>query len=415
VVTNWARNVSFGAARFEEPESVDELRRLVASSSRLKALGVGHSFSPIADTTGDLVSLARLPKTITIDEDQARVTVSAAVTYGELGPHLHQAGYALANLASLPHISVAGACLTGTHGSGRTTGCLATQVAAIELITGDGDVVTLNRDSAEFSGAVVNLGALGVVTTLSLDLEPTYEVRQYVYENLPAGELDSHLPGIFASGYSVSLFTDWRGPVISQVWLKLREGTGPGPGPDWLGARIADGPRHPVPGQSPVNCTTQLGVPGPWHERLPHFKLDFTPSAGQELQTEYLLPADQALSAIGAIESIAGQVSPVLQISEIRTVAADDLWLSPAWQRDSIALHFTWIDDVAAVMPVIEAVEEKLLPLGARPHWGKLFIASPDVIARQYDRLPDFLTLMTRYDPTGKFRNTFIDRYMQLG
>ncbi len=408
MVTNWAGNVTFGAARFVQPESVDELRRLTAGSRKLRVLGSAHSFSPIADTAGDLVSLARLPKTITIHQDLAQVTVSAGVRYGELGTHLHQAGYALANLASLPHISVAGACLTSTHGSGTTIGSLATQVTAIEMITAEGDLLTL--DGLDLPGTVVNLGALGVVTALTLQVEPTYDVRQYVYEDLPVSQLAGHLTEILARGYSVSLFTDWRGPSVNQVWLKLREGSDPGR--NWLGARPADGPRHPVPGLSPVNCTEQLGVPGPWHERLPHFRLDFTPSAGAELQTEYLLPASQALPAIDALTGICDQVSPVLQISELRAVAADDLWLSPAYQRDSIALHFTWIDDIGAVAPVIAAVEELLLPLGARPHWGKLFIASPEIIAQQYERLPDFVTLMTRYDPTGKFRNTFTDTYL---
>ena len=409
MVTNWAGNVSFGAARFSQPASASELRLLVARSQRVKVLGTGHSFSEVAGTTGDLISLARLPKTITIEAAREQVKISAGVRYGELGTRLDQAGYALANLASLPHISVAGACATGTHGSGYSTGSLATQVAAIELVTADGDTVTLDRADPGFAGAVVHLGALGVVTALTLDIEPAYEVRQYVYENLPVGELD--LAAILAAGYSVSLFTDWSGPVINQVWLKLRE-RDPAPGADWRGARLADGPRHPVPGMSPANCTEQRGVPGPWHERLPHFRLEFTPSAGHELQSEYLLPSDAARPAFDAITEIAGQVSPVLQISEIRAVAADDLWLSPAYRRDSVALHFTWIDDLAAVRPAVAAVEERLLPLGARPHWGKLFTAGKEVIAQQYARLPDFTALMSHYDPAGKFRNTFLDTYL---
>ncbi len=413
MVTNWAGNLSFSAARFHQPDSVDELRGIVAGSSRVKVLGTGHSFSSLADTTGDLISLARLPRSITVDAGRSQVTVSGAVRYGELGTRLHQAGYALANLASLPHISVAGACATGTHGSGRTIGCLATQVTAVELVTASGDLILLEREQSSFPGAVVHLGALGAVTSLSLAIEPTYQVRQFVYEGMPFERLAGHLDEVLASGYSVSLFTDWRRPEFRQVWVKLREGQGQGT--DWLGARLASGPRQPVPGMPAANCTEQGGSPGPWHERLPHFRLDFTPSSGQELQSEYLVPAGQAPAAIDAIAGIAGRVAPVLRISEIRAVAADDLWLSPAYGRDSVAVHFTWIEDVVAVRPAIAAVEEQLLPLGARPHWGKLFQAGPDVIAHQYDRLPDFARLMSHDDPTGKFRNAFLDTCIPRG
>ena len=407
MVTNWAGNVSFGAARFHQPDSVAELQRIVALSSRVRALGTGHSFNLIADTTGGLISLARLPTIIAVDAERARVTVSADVTYGELASQLHGAGYALANLASLPHISVAGACATGTHGSGDSTGNLATAVAAIEMVTADGELVTIERGADDFAGAVVALGALGIMVSLSLDIEPTYYVSQHVYEDMRLDQLDEHFDEIFAGGYSVSLFTTWRDPLISQTWVKQRV-TEPGePLAVWFGAKLASGSRHPVPGHSPVHCTQQLGVPGPWHQRLPHFRLDYTPSAGRELQSEFLLPRSAAVPAIQAIDQISDLVATVLQISEIRTIAADDLWLSPSYGRDSVGLHFTWIDDMRAVAPVIALVEEHLAPFDPRPHWGKLF-ATPG----RYDRLPDFLRLMQRYDPAGKFRNNFINTYL---
>lgn len=408
MVTNWAGNVSFGAARFHQPGSVPDLRRIVESSSRARALGTGHSFNLIADTTGDLLSLARLPTIIAVDPDRRRVTVSADVTYGELASHLHSTGYALANLASLPHISVAGACATGTHGSGDTVGNLATAVAELELVTADGDLVRLDRNSPDFCGAVVSLGALGVVISLALDIEPTYYVAQHVYDDLPRSVLDERFDEIFASGYSVSVFTTWRGPQTGQVWVKRRV-TEPSDPPDaWYGANLADGPRHPVPGMSPVHCTQQLAMPGPWHQRLPHFRLDYTPSAGRELQSEFMLPRSARLPAMRAIDEISDVVTAVLQVCEIRTVAADDLWLSPNYQRDSVSLHFTWIDDPYAVAPVIARVEQQLAEFEPRPHWGKLF-ATPG----RYDRLPDFLNLMNRYDPAGKFRNKFINTYLE--
>jgi alditol oxidase len=415
-LTNWAGNVAFSATRIHRPASVAELQRLVAAGACVRALGTGHSFSRIADTPGDLVSVAGLPKIMKVDAEAATVTVSAGVKYGELAPHLHAAGYALRNLASLPHISVAGACATGTHGSGNSNGNLATAVCAMEMITAGGDAVTMSReaDGDRFGGAVVGLGALGIVTSLSLDIVPAFGIRQYVYENLPREQLYEHLTDIFASAYSVSLFTDWRSPRIRQVWLKQRAGEHdpPTPGTRWYGALAADGPRHPVPGLPAANSTQQLGVPGPWHERLPHFRLDFTPSAGDELQSEYLLPRRLAAGALRAIASIGDRVAPVLRISEIRTVAADDLWLSPSYRQDSMAIHFTWINDVPAVMPVLATVEDRLAPFGARPHWGKLFTTSPAAVSRLYGRLPDFQRLLRNLDPDGKFRNKFIDTYI---
>jgi xylitol oxidase len=412
MVTNWAGNVSFGAARFHQPDSVAEVQRIAALSSRVRALGTGHSFNLIADTTGGLISLARLPTIIAVDAERARVTVSADVTYGELASHLHGAGYALANLASLPHISVAGACATGTHGSGDSVGNLATAVSAIEMVTANGDLVAIERGADDFAGAVVALGALGIIVSMSLEIEPTYYVGQHVYEDMRLDQLDEHFDEIFASGYSVSLFTTWRrvpehGPLISQAWVKRRV-TEPGePAQVWFGAKLASGARHPVPGHAPVHCTQQLGAPGPWHQRLPHFRLDYTPSAGRELQSEFLLPRSAAVPAIHAIDQISDVVAAVLQISEIRTVAADDLWLSPCYGRDSVGLHFTWIDDMRAVAPVLARVEEQLAPFDPRPHWGKLF-STPG----RYDRMPDFLRLMQRYDPAGKFRNNFLNTYL---
>jgi alditol oxidase len=412
-LTNWAGNVAFSATRIHRPASVAELQQLVAAGAWVRALGTGHSFSRIAETPGDLVSVAGLPKIMKVDAEAATVTVSAGVRYGELAPHLHAAGYALRNLASLPHISVAGACATGTHGSGNSNGNLATAVCAMEMITAGGDAVTMSReaDGDRFRGAVVGLGALGIVTSLSLDIVPAFGIRQYVYENLPYEQLYEHLTDIFASAYSVSLFTDWRSPRIRQVWLKQRAGKHdpPAPGTRWYGALAADGPRHPVPGLPAANSTQQLGVPGAWHERLPHFRLDFTPSAGDELQSEYLLPQQLAAGALRAIASIGDRVAPVLRISEIRTVSADDLWLSPSYRQDSMAIHFTWINDVPAVMPLLATVEDRLAPFGARPHWGKLFTTSPAALSRLYDRLPDFQRLLRSLDPDGKFRNKFID------
>ncbi|WP_455644585.1 FAD-binding protein [Micromonospora echinofusca] len=406
---NWAGNVRYAARRHHAPSSLDELRRLVAGSERLRVVGTGHSFNRLGDTTGDLVSLAGLPGTVALDPDRRAVTVPAAMRYGDLASWLHGRGYALANLASLPHISVAGAIATGTHGSGETIGNLASAVAGLELVTADGDLLNVDRatDGDTFAGMVVSLGALGVVTRVTLDVVPTFDIRQYVRLGLPRPALDAAL----ASAYSVSVFTDWRSSRLREVWVKQRADAAPLPA-DWLGTTPADGQRHPVPGMPARNCTPQLGEPGPWHERLPHFRLGFTPSSGDELQSEYHVPRASAAAALAALDPVAHLIAPVLQVCELRTVAGDGLWLSPNHGRDSLAVHFTWTADAAAVLPVVAAVEERLAPFAPRPHWGKVFGLTPAAVAAAWPRYADFLDLARRLDPAGTFRTDLLDRYL---
>jgi xylitol oxidase len=416
--TNWAGNIVYRAARVARPRSVSEAQELVAASGQVRAVGTGHSFNRIADTPGVLISLADLPPAIGIDPGRAAVTVPGGISYRELTEQLNAAGYALRSMASLPHLSVAGAVATATHGSGDANGNLATVVSGVELITADGSIRTLRRDTAAetYRGCVVGLGSLGLVSALTLDLVPAFSIRQYVYEGLPAAMLRSHFDEIFGSAYSVSVFTNWRDDRHAQVWLKVldEERDAWQPPPRWMDATLADRQVHPVPGGDPGHATQQLGVPGPWHQRLPHFRAEFTPSSGHELQSEYLLPRQVATGAFDALASLGSLLAPVLQIAEIRTVAPDDLWLSTSFQRDTVALHFTWIKDTAAVTPVIAAMEHLLTPLGARPHWAKLFGMPPHVVRALYPRSADFQDLLGRYDPAGKFRNGFIDKYFPV-
>jgi xylitol oxidase len=415
VTSNWAGNVVFSPRAFHRPGNLEELRGLVAGSDRVRALGTGHSFNRIADTDGDLVTLEALPRDIQVDGDQVRVT--GAARYGEVAAAIHPHGRALKNMGSLPHISVAGACATGTHGSGDTNQVLAASASAVELITADGGTLQLTRGDEGFGGAVLALGSLGIVTALTLDTVPAYTVRQYLYDRLPLARLEDHLDEIFHAGYSVSLFTTWRGPVIDQVWLKRRDDdqgqdAAWTPGPTWLDARLADAARHPIPGIDGTYATQQLGEPGPWHERLPHFRMEFTPSNGDEIQSEYLVPRRHAHEAIHAVDAVRDTIAPILQVCELRTVAADDLWMSGMYENDAIAFHFTWVQDTDAVLKVLEVLEAALAPFDPRPHWGKVFLAGPDDVRRHYPRLDDFRGLLARHDPAGKFRNELVDTYV---
>ncbi|MGV9455107.1 D-arabinono-1,4-lactone oxidase [Streptomyces sp. NPDC003635] len=408
-VTNWAGNITYAAKELHRPHSLDALRALVAGSERVRVLGSGHSFNEIAEpgAAGVLLSLAGMPGEIEVDTAARTVRVGGGVRYAELARVVHGHGLALPNMASLPHISVAGSVATGTHGSGVTNGSLATPVREVELVTADGATLRIGRDDPRFGGAVTSLGALGVVTALTLDLEPAFEVEQYVFTELPLERLEFET--VARAAYSVSLFTDWAAPGFRQVWLKRRTDQ-PLPGFPW--AAPGTEKMHPVPGMPAVNCTEQFGVPGPWHERLPHFRAEFTPSSGAELQSEYLLPRPYAMDALRALDSIRTTVAPVLQICEVRTVAADEQWLSPSYGRETAALHFTWVEDTAAVLPVVRRVEEALDGLEARPHWGKVFTVPGEVLRGRYPRWADFRELVTSLDPGGKFTNAFVRDFL---
>ena len=410
--TNWAGNITFAAPDFYHPASVGELRTVLARAGQVRVLATGHSFNDMADSPGAQVSLAGLPPEVEVDSAASLVRVAGGLSYASLARRLERHGLALRNLASLPHISVAGACATGTHGSGPANQNLSAAVAGLEFVAADGDVVELGRGDAAFPGAVVHLGALGAVTRLILEVVPSFEVSQRVYEGLPVDVLDDHFAAIMASGYSASMFTDWRAPRLTQIWIKSRteDGIPPITEESWFTATPAPAARNPVPGLPADNSTAQLGEPGPWFERLPHFRPEFTPSAGDELQTEYLLPAAYAVPAVHALQRAGDRIAAVLRICEIRTIAGDDLWLSPSYHQDSVAFHFTWRPDTAAVLPVVSLVERQLAPFGPRPHWGKIFTTPAAELAGRYDRLPDFLDLAGHYDPAGKFRNAYTAR-----
>ena len=409
--TNWARNVEFAADRRERPAGLTALRRLVADSPRVRVLGTGHSFNPIADTDGVLVSLAALPKTLAIEPDRDAVEISGQWTYGDLAHELDRAGLALPNTGSLPHISVAGACSTGTHGSGLGNQSLGASVRAVTLMTATGDLISADRGSPDFDGRVLALGRLGIVVAMSLDLVPTFRLAQTVVEDVPDEEVEVGLEAILAAAYSVSVFTTWGPDRANHVWLK--ELADRSPTEERWGGRDADGPRHPVAGMPPGNATPQLGEPGPWHERLPHFRLAFTPSSGDELQSEYLLPMTDATAAWQAIDAIRDVVHPLLHVSELRAVAPDPMWLGLTGGAPSVAFHFTWRTGPAVAEAVV-AVEEQLSPYDARPHWGKVFSIPPVRLERLYPRLPDFRRLVGELDPAATFGNDLVDGWIGL-
>ncbi len=408
---NWAGNVVYSAREVIAPASVAEVAAAVRGADRVKARGTRHCFNTIADTDGIALSVANLPAGIAVDPARRVVRAAAGLRYGDLVTALDAEGWALPNLASLPHISLAGAVATGTHGSGDTVGSLASAVAGIELVTADGAVRMLRRGDDGFDGVVVGLGALGIVTALELDVVPRFDIAQTVYERLPLEAALTHDAEIRALGYSVSLFTTWREPdVIDQVWIKRRSDAAGELPADLHGARPATALRHPLPGVDPQHCTPQRGEPGPWYDRLPHFQLAFTPSNGDELQSEYLVPRRFGAEALRAVRRLAAELAPLLQVCELRTVAADGLWLSPAYGTDVLGVHFTWVPDQPAVEALLPRLEAALAPFDARPHWGKLFdvAAARERLPQLYPRWHEFAALREAFDPRRVFANPFL-------
>ncbi len=410
---NWAGNVEYSTSNVFYPKSVPEVLQLIKKCSHLRTLGTRHCFNRIADSKFNLVSTRDLNQVVLLDEKNHTVTVEGGIKYGELCPWLDKKGFALANLASLPHISVAGSCATATHGSGMGNGNLPSAVRALELVTAGGDIVQLSKDKdgENFLGAVVGLGALGLVTKVTLAIEPAYQMRQNVYEKLPVAQLRENFEKIMSAAYSVSLFTDWASDEVNEVWIKSRVDGGIdfNKRPDIFGATSATRNMHPIAALSAENCTPQMGVPGPWYERLPHFKMGFTPSSGKELQAEYFVPRHNAVEAFMAVARLGKQISPHLLISEIRAIAKDQFWMSPCRNQDSVTIHFTWKPEWDAVSKLLPVIENELASFTVRPHWGKLFSIPPKILESRYEKLADFKKLVALYDPHGKFRNDFLD------
>lgn len=409
--TNWAGNLTYSTDNLHTPKTVVELQEIIKKCKKVRGLGTKHCFNKIADSTENQISTAEFNKIISLDKTKNTVTVEAGIKYGELCKYLDDNGYALHNLASLPHISVAGACATSTHGSGIKNGSLATAVAALELVNGKGEVVNLSRekDGDEFLAAVVSLGALGIITKMTLDLQPTFKMKQVVYQNLPIAELEKNFEAIMSGGYSVSLFTDWSNKNVSEVWIKSKAEDMKDIAPEYFGAKLATKNLHPIEALDPINCTEQMGAEGPWYERMPHFKMGFTPSSGKELQSEFFVAFENAYAGLMAIEKLHKKVSPHLLITEVRAIAADDLWMSPFYKKTCVAFHFTWKQEVEAVMQLLPEIEAALAPFSPRPHWGKIFTLRPSVLQARIEKLAEFKKIMQKHDPDGKFRNEFID------
>ncbi|MFZ0218576.1 MAG: D-arabinono-1,4-lactone oxidase [Candidatus Dormiibacterota bacterium] len=408
---NWAGSHRYSAQRIHHPMSIDEARWLVAGTPRIRAFGARHTFTAIPDCEGgELLTLRDVPVDLVVDPRASQVTVGANATYSVVAAELERAGYALHNLASLPQITVFGACATGTHGSGDRNRTLATAVSALELILPDGSLHTVRRGEPDFDGMVVSLGYAGIVTRVTLDLQPSFQVRQRVYRGLPWSEVEPHFDDLSRQAYSMSFFLSWQGDAVEQVWMKTLASE---PAlPDQLFGSSVDAGDNRLAILEGDNMTPRDGTPGPWSERLAHFKVDGLAMAGNELQSEYFVARRDAIGALLAVRRLAEDIAPHLRVTEIRTVAGDGLWLSPMYERDSVGIHFTWLREPEAVRAILPKIEAALAPFQPRPHWGKVFTVDGASVRSRYPKLSRFLELVRRLDPDGKFQNDFFRGYL---
>ncbi|WP_457184739.1 FAD-binding protein [Nocardioides sp. P5_E3] len=413
--TNWAGNHAYTAGRYVRARSVEEAQEVVRSSPHVRLLGTRHSFNALCDTDGTLLDLTGLAVEPVLDLGRGRVRVAGGTPYSDVAVHLQAHGRALANMGSLPHISVAGATSTGTHGSGAGNRILGAGVSRLELIGADGELRAISRGEPDFDGSVVALGALGAVVSLDLDVEPTYDVRQDLYAHLRWSEVVEQIDEVLGSAYSVSVFGRWNDADPTEVLVKSRATDDREPA-GWIGGTEAVPAATASLTLGAGDHLTVRGTPGPWSERLPHFRGDRQPSFGEEIQSEWFVAAADAAAALRAVTDLAaatgGELAALLIVSEIRAIRADDLWLSPAEGRETVALHFTWKREPEAVLAMVRRVEDALAPFAARPHWGKVY---DRVEPAHHSRLTEFRALAERVDPAGKFRNPLVDRVLGLG
>jgi xylitol oxidase len=411
-VKNWAGNIEFQDGKTLAPKSIAEIQNIVRTNPKVRARGTAHCFNTIADTKYVALVLDQMPKEIIINKEKKSVTVSAGLKYGEVAEELHKNGWALHNLASLPHISIAGAIATGTHGSGTNNGSLATAVKSFDVVLADGSLRNVNSSDGDlYYGGVIALGLVGIVVRMELEIRPTYNLGQSVYLGMKRDNFRDNFDAIMSSGYSVSYVTTWQQEIAGEVWVKFLEGRTP---PEVLfGSHCATEKLHLLKNHSPEPCNDQLGIMGPWHLRLPHFKMEFTPSSGTELQSEFFVNKAQASSVLLALEAIADQISIPLMASEIRTIASDNFWMSPQYKSDDVGLHFTW-KQVPETFEAVKAIEATLEPFKYRPHLGKVYTATPSYISLAFPKFKNFKELISQIDPQNKFGNEMTEGLFQL-
>ena len=424
--TNWAGIQTCSPAAVEHPANDAELARLVKTASSaghpVKVVGAGHSFTDIACTNGYQVHLDRYNRVILADRETQRVRVQAGITLQKLNLELDQHGLALPNLGDIAYQSVAGAISTATHGTGIRLGGLATQVAGLELITADGSVISCSADEEPevFNAARVGLGALGILSTVTLQAVPAFNLR-VVNQPMPLDALLENIDEHVESNDHFEFFwvphTRWAltkrnnrtdQPLAPRPrWQELRD--------DYLMENVAFGAVCRMGRRFP-SLIPRLATALPGSGRVEYvdksYKVFASPRWVHFSEMEYSIPREAAVDVIRRIRSFVETSG--LHISfpvEVRFTAPDDIYLSTAngSERCYIAVH------VYQGMPYeqyFRGVERIMDSVGGRPHWGKLHFQTAETLAPRYPDWDKFQAVRRRLDPEGRFANAYTDRVL---
>ena len=424
--TNWAGDQSCHPIAIERPRTLDELRRLVADAGdagrTIRAAATGHSFTDIALTDGVMVRLDHLTRTLDFDGETGLFRVEGGVVLAELNRAMHQSGVAFENLGDIDRQTVAGSVSTGTHGTGERFQNVSAQIAALELVTAGGELVTIDESEPDLLRAArVGLGALGIIYSVTVRTVPSYTLDR-VDSPKPLGDTLNRLDALNA-GTDHFEFYAFPGTDIALCRESRRTDEPPAPRhpalvyaqevmlENWVGQAFALTARR-FPSQAPrLARIASRGVGrsrkvDSWHRVFAsERRIKFT-------EMEYGLPREHGRAAIERVLEVAAKPKHAVAFPiEVRFVAGDDSMLSPSHQRDTcyIAVHQ---DHHTAWEPYFREIEAIAREYGGRPHWGKRHFQTAATLAPLYPRWADFAAVRSRLDPGGLFRNDYTERVL---
>uniref|UniRef100_A0A915D0Y3 FAD-binding PCMH-type domain-containing protein n=1 Tax=Ditylenchus dipsaci TaxID=166011 RepID=A0A915D0Y3_9BILA len=414
---NWGGNFNFSTQDIKYPTTTAGVQQLVKEcKGKIRPVGTRHSFSEIANTNDTLICLVHMNLILSVDPSVPSVTVQAGITYTDLIPFLQSIGLAIPMMASLGEISIAGAINTAVHGSGAGIGNLATQVLGLQMVLADGSVVQYSKgqNDTELAAATVGLGALGIVTQVTLQAQPTYNLAINVFENMDMSVLDTQLYNITHSGYAINMWSTFGTPgVLDQVWITTKVDSNGvnayGNVSQLYGAPAATAQSSPIAALPPTYVVPQMGIVGPYYERLTDYDLGLSGQEGQQTQSEYYVDFDDFVPALKALQTLSAEINAVVYVALFRITEKDELWMSPQYKKTTMAIHFSWqpkLDQVMALLPKIEAA---LAPFNPIPHWGKLYTLKPEQYLPLLPKYPEWREQVELHDPTHKFRNKWLE------
>jgi FAD-linked oxidoreductase len=421
--TNWSGSVRCRPASIARPRTLDELRRIVTAAAAdgatagLRVAGSGHSFTPLAATEGTLVSLEHAAGVVSTDKEARVADVLAGTTLRRLGPELAAAGLAMENLGDIDAQALAGALATGTHGTGAGLGSLSTQIAGLRLVLADGDVLDLSPvgDADLFKAAQVSLGALGVVWQVRLRLVPVFRLR-YVRRNMDLEDCLARLPELREHRHFELYWFPFTARAATKTMDETTEPSTAGGFGRWFDDIVLENGAFGLLSEAcrlvPSLCAPvsrlSAAVVSEGSRIGASYRVFATPRHVRFQEMEYAVAADRGPDCLREIRRFVDEKKPAVHFPvEFRLVKADDIWLSPAFGRDSvyIAVHMYRGMPYRAYFDGVEAIFRNH---GGRPHWGKMHTRTAAELEALYPEWGRFHEVRRRLDPRGVFLNPYL-------